>query len=172
MPTLPAKSPEYAIWTAIRQRCLNPKATGYKPDTPFDPRWQDFATFFSDMGERPSPEHRLVRVRVERGFTPRNCVWALPGEVRSRRNANAATYEGFGETKTLADWAVDERCKEKKISLNTLRHRVQRLGWPVEKAVSLSPRRGPGSSQRLTVAEIAERAKRMIEENDALIRNS
>jgi hypothetical protein len=34
-----------------------------------------YAAFLEDLGKRPSPDHRLVRLNEQRGFSPANCAW-------------------------------------------------------------------------------------------------
>lgn len=52
-----AKTPTYTSWMAMKQRCDNPKASGYKDyggrGITYDPRWKEFKNFLEDMGERP-----------------------------------------------------------------------------------------------------------------------
>lgn len=47
--------------------------------------WETFEGFLSDMGERPSPRHRLMRLDLTEGFTPENCEWRLPKGKLTRR---------------------------------------------------------------------------------------
>jgi hypothetical protein len=42
----------------------------------------------------------------------------------------------FGETKRLADWSRDHRCR---VTYATLYHRVVRSGWKPETAISRQP---------------------------------
>src|SRR5688572_12282456 len=50
-------SPTYKSWDAMKQRCLNPNATGYEHwggrGITVCERWMVFENFLEDMGERP-----------------------------------------------------------------------------------------------------------------------
>ena len=49
-----------------------------------DPRWQEFAVFLADMGERPAGR-TLDRIDNMKDYTYANCRWATPVEQASNR---------------------------------------------------------------------------------------
>src|SRR5215467_3646307 len=59
-------SPEYRAWHGMRSRCSDPNVRNYKDyggrGITFDPRWNDFPTFLTDVGRRPHPELSLDRI--------------------------------------------------------------------------------------------------------------
>jgi len=63
-----SRTAEHAAWLQFR---LVAKATV----VPFEPRWNDFASFLKDVGKRPSPQHQLRRFISADGFTKLNCRW-------------------------------------------------------------------------------------------------
>lgn len=73
----------------MRQRCLNPNATGYDRyggcGISVCDRWGSFENFLADMGERPEGT-TLDRFPNPGGdYEPGNCRWATAKEQRSNR---------------------------------------------------------------------------------------
>jgi len=61
--------PEYQVWHGHVSRARH-------GGPPMCEAWQSsFARFLADVGPRPSPESRLRRFNLERGFSPSNCTW-------------------------------------------------------------------------------------------------
>jgi hypothetical protein len=86
------RSPTYRSWDGMKQRCLNPKATGYAryggAGITVCDRWLDFANFLEDMGARPDGT-TLDRIDSARGYEPGNCRWA----TRSEQNKNRPNFD-------------------------------------------------------------------------------
>jgi hypothetical protein len=66
-------APEYNTWRDMQRRSNGAAICR---------RWRavqgrGYANFLADMGPRPSPEHRLVRLDEGKGFSPANCDWVL-----------------------------------------------------------------------------------------------
>jgi hypothetical protein len=133
-----SKTPEFWIWQAMRKRCL-------KPTDPAFPQyggrgitvcesWQhSFATFYKDMGPRPSPKHTLERRDNARGYEAANCCWATRHtQTRNTRRNRMITLHG--ETRCLADW-----CAYYAIHPVTVLNRLKRH-WPMEQALTTPPR--------------------------------
>jgi len=51
-------------------------------------RWRSLPLFRSDVGERPSWRHLLIRDDVSREFSPDNARWQVAKWYRRRRQTN------------------------------------------------------------------------------------
>lgn len=126
-------SPEYRVWLGMRARCANPNSTSYQyygaVGISVCDRWGSFGQFYEDMGPRPSPAHSIERVDVLGGYSPGNCVWALP-QVQAGNKRNTRRIEFSGQIKTVTQWAATQG-----LSPNALYARVFVMRWPVEKAL-------------------------------------
>lgn len=125
----------YKSWSAMRKRCLNPNAADYHcyggRGIQICERWNDFAAFLEDMGDRPSQRHTIDRIDAEGDYTPDNCRWATPKQQgRNRNNNRMLTFNG--ETLCLSEWA--ERAG---MSIQALRSRLDVCGYTVEEALTL-----------------------------------
>jgi hypothetical protein len=117
-------SPEHRTWIAIHQRCTNTSDPAWHRyggrGISVDPRWNDFATFFANMGLRPGPGYSIERRDNDGNYTPENCHWATRLEqARNRSTSRRISYNG--ETKTVAEWAESTG-----INVETLRGRLRR----------------------------------------------
>ena len=116
---------EYRTWKAMRARCYAPcnanDGNYQKLGIKVCERWDSFANFYADMGDRPEG-HSLDRIDNSKDYEPNNCRWAtVETQVKNRGNFNInITYNG--KTQCLKDWA-----REYKIPYVTLVFRVKRF---------------------------------------------
>ena len=148
--------PEYSIWAAMVQRCLNPNCKEYAlyggRGIRVCPRWLEangFANFMADVGPRPPcPRKRgvsLHRLDNDGGYEPGNVVWAdYKTQMRNTRSNHVLTHEGC--SLPLVAWA--EKLGIKEVTLS------QRLfkGWTVQRALTtaVQPRKPYAQWRRLT----------------------
>lgn len=126
-------TPEYNSWSAMVQRCSNPKhpryaAWGGRGIRVCD-EWKTFDGFFADMGLKPSPKHSIHRVDNDGNYEPGNCIWADAVEQGAALRSNRRITVD-GKTLTFAQWE-----RERGFPNGTIRHRVNQYGWDGVRAV-------------------------------------
>jgi len=136
-------SPEYKTWASAKARCQDKEEKDYGGRGIVMCRgWSDdFASFYADMGPRPSGDHSVDRIDgnanyscghcdecLARGWKA-NCRWA-DGFQQGRNKRNNVVLEFQGESLCLSEWS--ERLG---IKYGSLLSRVMR-GWPVERILT------------------------------------
>ncbi len=126
----------YNVWKGLRQRCLNKNCCYYPRyggrGITVSRAWNSFATFLSDMGERPGGK-TLERRDNSRGYSKVNCYWATPLQQNNNRRGNRK-IRFLGEEKGVAAWERDLG-----FARGTILARLNR-GWSPRLALSTSPR--------------------------------
>lgn len=126
-----AKTPTYASWAAMLNRCRHPENNPYgtyKGVSVCD-RWLKFENFLADMGIRPEGTSLDRFPDGEGDYCPENCRWATPREQALNRKTTR-WLEWEGEVYSLKDLAIHAGVKRL-----TLLMRLKR-GWSIEKAVT------------------------------------
>jgi hypothetical protein len=123
----------FHTWYAMKKRCSDPKAVGYKHyggrGIKVCARWRDsFDAFVEDMGPRPEgafdsgrSRYSIDRIDVNGDYEPSNCRWATMEEQKRNRTDNRWLTIG-GRTMIATDWA-----REVGISTELLSWRLKRM---------------------------------------------
>lgn len=91
------RTPTYNSWLGMRERCSNPNHNRYRyyggRGIRVCDRWQSFAAFLADMGEKPAGTS-IDRVDLDGDYEPGNCHWATATEqARNKSNAKLEPHE-------------------------------------------------------------------------------
>jgi len=129
----------YRIWAAIKTRCLNSNVDCYKDyggrGIMICEEWKnDFKSFYDWAIQNKYEETLSIdRIDVNGNYEPNNCRWATSKEqADNRRNSIKKETTAFGETKTLHEWSIDERCV---VNVHSLVYRIG-AGWEPERAIT------------------------------------
>ncbi len=95
---------------------------------------RSFPAFFTDLGPMPAPGLTLDRIDPDGDYAPGNCRWA----TRTEQNRNKRTTRritAFGRSLTAKEWE-----EKTGILASTITRRINKSGWPPERAVAEPPR--------------------------------
>lgn len=126
-------STTHEIWKGMRKRCNNSKDKNYKNyggrGIRVCARWDDFAKFLSDMGERPKGM-TIERIDNDGNYEPKNCRWASQKEQANNKR-EGLLYRIDGEIHTLSQW-----CEKLGIPYHRAYQRIFRLHWTLKRALT------------------------------------
>ena len=96
------KGGTYSTWVAMRNRCNNSKCEDYVyyggKGIKVCERWEDYAKFLADMGERPDNKYSIDRINSSLDYSPENCRWATFQEqsdsIKFSKNWKPINIEG------------------------------------------------------------------------------
>lgn len=140
-------TPEYRSWLRMRERCYYEKGVNYDNyggrGVRVCDRWRNsFSAFLEDMGRKPAASHTLDRIDSNLSYScgkceecllnqwPANCRWA-DSSTQQNNKTNNKILEFNGKRQTMAQWA-----EELGINKKTLKARLGKYGWSVERALS------------------------------------
>lgn len=122
----------YKSWQEMRARCSNPKHISYPNyggrGIVYDPAWDRFEQFLSDMGERPA-NTSIDRVDGDLGYSRMNCRWSTR-QVQNAHRRNVEQIEHLGRSQSLAEW-----CRELGLPYPRTYHRLKVQGKPFTAAI-------------------------------------
>ena len=128
-----SRSKIYVAWCNMKQRCLNENNRQYKyyggRGIKVCDEWLEFEQFYCwAMVNGYNDTLTLDRVNVDGNYEPKNCRWVdMKTQQNNTRRNHQITYNG--KTQTLAQWS-----EELNIKYQTLRDRIFRYRWSVERA--------------------------------------
>lgn len=124
----------YSVWRNMLTRCDNPRAFAFHRyggrGITVCERWRSFANFRLDMGD-PKKGATIDRIDNDGNYEPGNCRWASRVQQANNRIKNRFIV-AFGQTKTLAEWSRDRKCRAGYVAI------LKRIGrgWKPEDAIT------------------------------------
>lgn len=119
-------SPTYRSWKSMRNRCNNPNGRDYHRyggrGIKVCPRWDEFANFLADMGEKPDG-YSIERLDPNGDYEPANCTW-IPHKDQSKNQQRTKRYPFRGE-----ELLVREIAETLGVHPEALRNRIKAKGY-------------------------------------------
>lgn len=127
----------YRCYKSMQDRCLRKKCSAWKhyggKGIKICQEWIDSFAAFREWALSHGYKDGLTIERKDnsRGYEPENCCW-IPHADQGKNTTKNVNVAAFGEIKSVAEWARDERCV---VQYGTLQYR-RRKGWDFEKAMA------------------------------------
>lgn len=125
----------YHAWRSMLDRCTNPNVDAYrsygaKGVTVCEAWLGSFEEFYAYVGDPPTAEHSIDRVRADGNYEPGNVRWSTAKEQqRNKRNTTWVHFQG-------RQVALQELAEVYGVPAPTLRYRLK-AAWPVWQALGL-----------------------------------
>ena len=106
--TVGHRSPTYSCWESMNSRCNNKKSQSFYNyggrGIKVCKEWKSFLNFLEDMGERPSQDHTLDRIDVNKGYFKENCKWSTRKEQANNRRNTCYVLPGLSVSEFAAKY--------------------------------------------------------------------
>lgn len=131
----------YQLWKHIKERCYNPNSKRYKDygerGIIMCDEWRNDYSTFKEWAlsagydpEAPKYECTIERLDVNGNYEPSNCCWkTIKEQCNNKRNNHIIILNN--ESHTIMEWS-----EKTGIDYNVLWTRINRYGWPIEKALT------------------------------------
>lgn len=105
---------EQNIYYNMIERCTNKNNTQYYNyggrGIKVCDRWlESFGNFFEDLGPRPSKNHSIERLDVNKDYCPENCIWienSFQGRNRRKQSNNTSGVTGVHYKESKSSWVA------------------------------------------------------------------
>lgn len=140
----------YGIWNQMLARCYNPEHNRYHRyggrGIQVCPEWHTYLTFRSWATSEGGyvDGAQIDRIHTDGDYEPGNVRWTS-ARIQQQNRSNNKRVSWRGETKSLAEWAEDPRCR---VPYKVLWERLSR-GWEFERALT-SPQRSSKAYRQIT----------------------
>lgn len=149
-----SRSPEYAAWSSMKDRCMNPNNSNYanyggRGISVYSGWVESFEEFYAHMGN--SNGLTLDRIDVDGDYKPGNCRWASRVDQQANRRITLKTMDGDVEK------AVSIEASKVGMLPATLAYRLKSgmsLGDAVSKPVTCKLPRHMVNGESLTASQI------------------
>jgi hypothetical protein len=126
---------EWRAWMGMKVRTGydHPKSRKYYLEQGIKvcPEWEhDFLAFYNHIGPAPKGRHSVDRVDSNGHYEPGNVRWATDRQ-QNRNKSDNVKIVWRGQERLLI-----EVVQELGLPYQTISHRIQRAGWPVDKAIT------------------------------------
>lgn len=111
-------TPTWYCWCDILRRCSDPKRKKDKimyqdKGITYDPKWEWFGNFLSDMGIKPKGA-QIDRINPDKGYYKENCRWVTPNHnCANRRKYERDLPRGVYQRKGLSTFYAQIKVKQK-----------------------------------------------------------
>lgn len=137
-------TPEWRAWRDMNTRATNPnisharnyteRGIGVAAEWAYGGDGKGFERFLAHVGAKPTPRHSLDRINNDGNYEPGNVRWATPHEQASNRSDNVYVLID-GKRMCLT-----EASRQAGIKFSIVQQRISKLGWPLDRALSVPPR--------------------------------
>lgn len=130
----------YTTWANIRKRCEDPSSQDYRyygsRGISVCKEWHDSEVFISwALASGYKQGLTIDRINNNGNYCPENCRW-VDRKTQSRNSRKNYLITFRGETHCISEWSEITN-----IDQNTIRCRIRRYGWDIERALTTPTRK-------------------------------